>query len=123
MEEYGIPGVVLMENAARGIVEAVLQRFRNRRLSAVACGPGNNGGDGFAAARHLVNAGREVVIHLARAASRYIEGHRSAINLRIADRMGIEIRGERRIRKDALILDAVFGTGPDHGTCAAATAR
>ena len=55
MEDYGIPGIVLMENAASGIAAAAQARFPTPGLVAVACGPGNNGGDGFAAARHLKN--------------------------------------------------------------------
>ncbi|MEM1060745.1 MAG: NAD(P)H-hydrate epimerase [Planctomycetota bacterium] len=53
VEHLRIPGVVLMENAARGLARAVLRDAP--RSVAVLCGHGNNGGDGFAAARHLVD--------------------------------------------------------------------
>src|SRR5687768_9598571 len=60
IEEYAIPGVVLMENAGRGVAQALLRELGGRRSSVVfLCGPGNNGGDAFVAARHLHNAGVE----------------------------------------------------------------
>ncbi|MCA9841337.1 MAG: NAD(P)H-hydrate dehydratase, partial [Cyanobacteria bacterium HKST-UBA03] len=59
IEELGIAGLLLMENAGRAVASAVCQWVRqnepmNRELNVVVlCGPGNNGGDGFACARHL----------------------------------------------------------------------
>ncbi len=60
--QYGIPGIVLMENAARGAVDRAEQLFGSVRGQWIIliCGKGNNGGDGFAMARHLVNRGAEV---------------------------------------------------------------
>src|SRR5262245_19571579 len=54
----GVPGIELMENAGRAVADAVL-RLRPRRVTVVA-GPGNNGGDGFVAARHLAAQGIQV---------------------------------------------------------------
>ena len=53
IEEYHIPGIVLMENAARAVADAA-DAMIARRENAVTifCGGGNNGGDGFAVARH-----------------------------------------------------------------------
>ncbi|MEO6048880.1 MAG: NAD(P)H-hydrate epimerase, partial [Candidatus Kapaibacterium sp.] len=59
IEEIGIPGPVLMENAARGasdMLSRMLGRLRGKRI-AILCGKGNNGGDGLAMARHAINAG------------------------------------------------------------------
>lgn len=57
IEEYGVPGIVLMENAGRGAAE-LLMRLNHQKLPVVIlCGPGNNGGDGFVIARHLDNHG------------------------------------------------------------------
>ena len=53
--ERGIPGIVLMENAAHRVVEAMAERFRplSAQRIVVLCGKGNNGGDGLAVARQL----------------------------------------------------------------------
>ena len=58
--EGGTPGAVLMENAGRGVAEAVSARFPDASTVSVLCGPGNNGGDGFVAARHLMERGYRV---------------------------------------------------------------
>jgi NAD(P)H-hydrate epimerase len=66
INELGVPGVVLMENAGRSCAELI-----EEKLSAIAkpkvcifCGTGNNGGDGFVIARHLLNRGLTVVVVL-----------------------------------------------------------
>lgn len=56
IEDYGLPGVVLMENAARGCVEWLCERGVKGPV-VICCGKGNNGGDGFVMARHLTNRG------------------------------------------------------------------
>src|SRR5437588_674451 len=53
IEEYGVPGVVLMENAGRGAAEVLMRLNPVRKPILIYCGPGNNGGDGFVIARHL----------------------------------------------------------------------
>ncbi len=53
IEETGVPGMVLMENAAIGLADAVAENWPEADSVAVFCGPGNNGGDGLALARHL----------------------------------------------------------------------
>jgi NAD(P)H-hydrate epimerase len=60
IHEYGVPGVVLMENAGRNAAELLLRLNPDRQRVLVLCGPGNNGGDGFVIARHLQNAGVEI---------------------------------------------------------------
>jgi NAD(P)H-hydrate epimerase len=58
--EGGVPGAVLMENAGRAAADAVSARFPDAATVAVLCGPGNNGGDGFVAARYLTERGYAV---------------------------------------------------------------
>jgi len=58
--EYGLPGIVLMENAGRGAADLLVRLNPARNRVLILCGPGNNGGDGFVMARHLQNAGIEV---------------------------------------------------------------
>ncbi len=64
INKLGLPGIVLMENASREIFEKIISSFVFNSIGFV-CGKGNNGGDGFAAARHFVNLGYKVkVIYL-----------------------------------------------------------
>ena len=56
MEEFGIPGVVLMENAGRGIADLIVELGVNGPV-AICCGKGNNAGDGFVIGRHLALRG------------------------------------------------------------------
>jgi hydroxyethylthiazole kinase-like uncharacterized protein yjeF len=64
IKKIGIPGLVLMENASREIFEKVFERIEHLSSPIIGfvCGKGNNGGDGFAAARHFSNNGYKVVI-------------------------------------------------------------
>lgn len=64
IEGFGVPGVVLMENAGRGCAELLMRLNPDRQPTVILCGPGNNGGDGFVIARHLDNAGWSVIVCL-----------------------------------------------------------
>lgn len=55
--EGGVAGAVLMENAGRSVADEVSRRFPDATTVAILCGPGNNGGDGFVAARQLLERG------------------------------------------------------------------
>ncbi len=68
IRSYGVPGILLMENAARGATEFFLELLTppTDSLVTIVCGRGNNGGDGFAIARHLLNRGFAVRVILLR---------------------------------------------------------
>lgn len=122
IEEYRIPGAVLMENAGLQTAEAIVERFDGPPLSTlVLCGRGNNGGDGFVIARHLHNLGGEVVIHLLGDPEQLTGDAR--VNHDIAAAMGIAIATiTEEAAWDAVaaglsgfdcIVDAMLGTGID----------
>jgi NAD(P)H-hydrate epimerase len=114
-ERYGIPAVVLMENAARAVAEAAKQMIGPKPSGVVIflCGGGNNGGDGMAAARHLHNAGVSVEVMLTADPSKYVG--EAMTNWQIVKAMKLPTgRGDFSYisrQKPALIVDAIFGTG------------
>lgn len=120
-----------MENAGRGVVE-LLARLGASGTFAVACGRGNNGGDGFVIARHLEADGHPVRLLLAAAPGVYAGD--AAINLEVCRRSGLPITcladGDEMAWRGALadagwIVDALLGTGaagPPRGAVAAAIA-
>ncbi|HEV2387411.1 MAG TPA: NAD(P)H-hydrate dehydratase [Candidatus Acidoferrales bacterium] len=65
-ERFGIPSLTLMENAGRSVADYIAKRYGrlHRRRILVLCGKGNNGGDGFVAARHLAGRGNEPSVYL-----------------------------------------------------------
>ncbi len=121
IEEAGIPGAVLMENAGRGTFEHMLRLFPDAlsRRTAVVCGRGNNGGDGFVIARLLHNAGARVRAFLLAEAERVAGDAR--INLEAFRSVGgdiAEITDEASwenasgfIAHAGLFVDALLGTG------------
>jgi hydroxyethylthiazole kinase-like uncharacterized protein yjeF len=117
VEHYAIPSIVLMENAAIGLRHHAIGVLKStpNPSAIICCGPGNNGGDGLALARHLHNHGVCVRIVLTQPAGDY-RGD-AAINLAIVKRMGIPCAGESEVVEKydllhaTLIVDALFGTG------------
>ena len=123
IEEYGIPGVVLMENAGRGVAVEALEMLEEALEPRVAilCGKGNNGGDGFVAARHLHNRGVAVDVYLFANVADVAFTHDPWTHLNTLIKMGLEIKevttapDARRIMLDMedtdLIIDGLLGTG------------
>ena len=116
IEEYHIPGIVLMENAARGVVEVALRMIRqvNDSFVLILCGGGNNGGDGLAIARHLHNRGANVVVlpvgephYAGDAMANWNIVRAMKINTRP---IGLQIESLLEQGCD-LVVDAMFGTG------------
>jgi NAD(P)H-hydrate epimerase len=117
IEEFGVPGVVLMENAGAGAAR-LLESLGITGPVAIACGKGNNGGDGLVIARHLECAGHTVKLALA-CRPEEIRGD-AAVNLAIAQRSGLAIEcladadqaaWERALAGADWIVDALLGTG------------
>src|SRR5450631_2698179 len=63
-EEFGVASLTLMENAGTAVARFVLREYPQQKRIGVLCGRGNNGGDGFVAARVLSQSGREVKVLL-----------------------------------------------------------
>jgi len=117
----GIPGIVLMENAGRSVVDTIEEYFEPEWPLHVAifCGKGNNGGDGFVVARHLEQRGYTTVTYLL-ARLEDLEGD-ARVNAEIARAIGLDIREAADAdavaglpfdpRDFDLAVDAIFGTG------------
>ncbi len=105
-EYFGLSRLQLMENAGKDLADEVSRRFESGKV-VVFAGPGNNGGDGFVAARHL--KGFEVEIRLM---SREIKTDIAKRNFEICKRAGMEICEGVPDAIDAdIVVDAMLGTG------------
>ncbi|MHB8707811.1 MAG: NAD(P)H-hydrate dehydratase [Desulfuromonadales bacterium] len=113
IEEIGIPGAVLMENAGRGTAETIRNRFADLfpGPALILCGRGNNGGDGFVIARHLRDAGWLVTVVLL--AGRSAVTGDAALMLGVFERSG----GVVHEAPDASSLTALLGQGPTFRLC------
>ena len=118
-EEFGVPLVELMEAAGRAVAAFCLRRYPSAMRVTVLCGKGNNGGDGFVAARVLAGAGKAVrVVLLGRAdevkgeaavALRRLRDEASSVVLdEVGDEAGLKAYG---LGEAELLVDAVVGTG------------
>jgi hydroxyethylthiazole kinase-like uncharacterized protein yjeF len=125
IQDLGVPGVVLMENAARGAARIFLEHFvppGNSRV-VIVCGRGNNGGDGYVMARYLHQAGLQVTVMVLSELQK-ISGD-ALINLEIVRRMGLEImevpsekewaKCQKVISSCDFVIDGILGTGLNSG--------
>jgi ADP-dependent NAD(P)H-hydrate dehydratase / NAD(P)H-hydrate epimerase len=121
VEEMGIAGIVLMENAGRGATRVFVEHFEpppNSRIFFL-CGRGNNGGDGYVMARYLHQKGFRVSVFVLSECQKIIGD--ALINLKIIQRMGLDVKevadpkrwaGCRGFFEDAdFIVDGILGTG------------
>ena len=123
LKDYGVKGLQLMENAGRGVADIILRELQSchkgRGRVAIIAGKGNNGGDGFVAARHLKNRGVNVTV-LSFSRIDEIKGD-AGVNAASWKRMGGDIflisAGaalndiESMFSHSSIIVDAIFGTG------------
>jgi NAD(P)H-hydrate epimerase len=116
IEKIGLPGPVLMENAGAAVARAVAERYPGARRVVVLCGHGNNGGDGFVAARRLGAVAQAILLGTAES----VQGD-ALVHLGAFERSGgrlLAVPGEAdwpaalaRIEEADLLVDAVLGTG------------
>lgn len=123
-ERFGIPSLTLMENAGSAVASLILSEYPKAERVGVICGKGNNGGDGFVAARKLVEAGRAVRVLLlcdpaelrGAAASMFQNMLKSLHPLNVAplivrDSSGLDSLDVAEIFSADVIVDAMLGTG------------
>jgi hydroxyethylthiazole kinase-like uncharacterized protein yjeF len=116
-ERYGVPSLTLMENAGAAVAEHVLADYGAARRIVVFCGKGNNGGDGFVAARQLHEKGKSVrVILLVNPAE--LKGDASVMYgklpmaaIVVTEQKDLESDRVRNALQADLYLDAILGTG------------
>ncbi|MCB9367479.1 MAG: NAD(P)H-hydrate dehydratase [Calditrichaeota bacterium] len=114
--ELGIPGIVLMENAAAALLTHIAEEYGSPEDLSVAifCGPGNNGGDGFALARQLFLRGADVEVFLLSNADSLTGDAR--LNYEICRTLDVplyelESADDLEFQWYDLVVDAIFGTG------------
>ncbi len=109
IEDLGLPGIALMETAARAVASAIVERHAAaaRQGVLVVCGAGNNGGDGYAIARWLHGWGFQVTLKALKPPS----GGDASINEAVCRRLGVPATDGWP--EAGLVVDAVFGTGLD----------
>ncbi len=119
----GIPGVVLMENAGRSCAELIVDKLKDvtEQKVCIFCGTGNNGGDGYVIARHLINRGVKVTVVVCGDRNK-IKGD-AKTNLDILEQVGASIERLNPAGCDiadrvklfsagaGIIVDSLFGTG------------
>ncbi len=119
----GIPGVVLMENAGRSCAELIKEKLKaiSEPKVCIFCGTGNNGGDGYVIARHLLNSGFKVEVVIC--GNRMKVKGDAKINLDILEKLSLPIE-QLNLKEDDvparvkaftadtdMIIDGLFGTG------------
>lgn len=116
-ERLGIEPMLMMENAAHGLVDVLSNRLElEGKNIAVVCGTGNNGGDGFCIARHLLCKGCEVSVYIYGTRDK-INSKESLKNLEIIENLDVSIKEMRDIKdipdfsRFGILIDSILGIG------------
>ena len=116
-DQFGVPSLTLMENAGTAVAEFVLERYPAVPRIGIICGKGNNGGDGFVAARKLRDAGREVLVLLLSEPGE-LRGDAAEMFEKlpvkpVLAKSAEELKGAdaQAVLDAALLIDAILGTG------------
>jgi hydroxyethylthiazole kinase-like uncharacterized protein yjeF len=119
IEKYGVPSLALMENAGRSVADQAVKMVAkaSKPCVCVVCGLGNNAGDGFVIARHLINAGVRTKIFLIGKGSQLKTD--AAVNYRILKKLKYPFKEVGKINSSFLkdlnradaVVDAIFGVG------------
>ncbi len=120
-EEFGIPTLLLMESAGRAVATVAADMATSDLAVAVVCGTGNNGGDGFVAARYLLNRGLPVQLFLVGRLEKMSPNSAAAVNLTILRKMNVITHHildaseapnlTTQLQRAVLIIDALLGIG------------
>lgn len=119
IEKIGIPSLALMENAGHGVAREIYKKLKHQKKYSVVivCGTGNNGGDGFVAARYLNNWGVKPQVFLVGDITELkkdaLVNYRVAKNLRISVKSidGLNYAFKKSLQTADLVVDAIFGMG------------
>ena len=119
IEKFGVPSMVLMENAGRQVALEVIRQLKKIKKPSVCviCGPGNNAGDGLVAARHLANAGIRTKVFLLGKAGGLKDD--ALVNYEILRKSGHLFQRLSKVNpvflkvldKSDVVVDAIFGVG------------
>jgi len=115
--DFGVPSLTLMENAGSAVAQFVVEQYPNAKRIGVVCGKGNNGGDGFVAARKLHEAGRDVrVLLLADPAEVHGDAAEmlkkmSLVPVIVKSKEDLEYERSRAVFAGDVLVDAILGTG------------
>lgn len=116
---YHIPSLILMENAGRNAAELIRKKFGDNARTAIFCGGGNNGGDGYVIARHLLNTGWSVRIFQTSQSERMtpdaLANYQITTAMKIPTQQLLDSSNLPTIADsfhgDEIVIDALLGTG------------
>ena len=108
-DTLNIPAMELMERAANKLVEVMQQRITTKDRILAVCGPGNNGGDGVAAARILHLQGYPVAILLVGEETKYSDQMKAQLDM--VKNLGVTFENSNKLSEYNIVIDALFGVG------------